>query len=442
MYPESTSAKDKVRRYIRMNQTSRLKNLLKVIGPGLLFASNAIGTSHLILSTRAGAHHGMVFLWIIFAALLLKYPFFEFAVRFTNATGKHILHGYKELGNWAVTLFLFVIFIAMFAVTGAIGAVCAGLLSTFFGWSGISMPLMVGGILAITSAILLIGKYSILDQLIKFISIVLFITISVSFLAVMYKGPIPSEEAIINANEIWKGAGLALTVSLIGFMPTGLEVSAMHSIWSVEKIRQTRYYPTLKESLFDFNLGYMFTSILAFMFMTIGAFTIYGSGQLIEGNSIEFSNRLLEVFSSNLGSWSRWFIKIAAFGTIYGTLIVSMDAFTRSFVLGTFTLIKSKDGETKEANSNQFYTLVLIIIAIGGFLLFIQFPGGMIKILEAATICIFLLAPIIAYLNLKLITRSSIPTTHKPKKRMLVLAYVGLFTGIGFTVFYIYTLAT
>ena len=51
------------------------RNLLKVIGPGLLFASSAIGTSHLVLSTRAGAHHGMIFLWIILLALLLKYPF-------------------------------------------------------------------------------------------------------------------------------------------------------------------------------------------------------------------------------------------------------------------------------------------------------------------------------------------------------------------------------
>ena len=384
----------------------------------------------------------MVFLWIISVALVLKYPFFEFAVRYTNATGKHILHGYKELGNWAVAMFLFVIFVAMFAVTGAIGAVCGGLLGTVFGWSGLSMPFIVGGILATTAAVLLIGKYSLLDQIIKLISVVLFITISVAFFAVLYKGPIQVTEAIPVTNEIWKGAGLALTISLIGFMPTGLEVSAMHSIWSVEKIKQTGYHPTLKESLFDFNLGYIFTSILAFMFMTIGAFTVFGSGQLLDGNSIEFSNKLIEVFTSSLGSWSYWIIAVAALGTIYGTLIVSMDAFTRSFVLGTLTLIKPNGVNREETNSNRYYTILLIIIAFGGFLLYIQFPGGMIKILEAATICIFLLAPIIAYLNLKLIKSPSIPTTHRPKRRIIILAFVGLSTGISFTVFYVITLIT
>ena len=45
------------------------KQLLKTIGPGLLFASSAIGTSHLVLSTRAGATHGMVYFWIILIAL-------------------------------------------------------------------------------------------------------------------------------------------------------------------------------------------------------------------------------------------------------------------------------------------------------------------------------------------------------------------------------------
>jgi hypothetical protein len=112
------------------NNSVGLRERLKFIGPGLLFASNAIGTSHLILSTRAGAHYGMVFFWIILATLVFKYPFFEFGVRFTNGTGKNLLRGYKELGNWAVILFLIVIFIGMFAVTGALGAVCGGLLQS------------------------------------------------------------------------------------------------------------------------------------------------------------------------------------------------------------------------------------------------------------------------------------------------------------------------
>ena len=81
------------------NPTSNFSGLLKAFGPGLLFASSAIGTSHLVLSTRAGAHHGMVFFWVITGALLFKYPFYEFGPRYANATGESLLEGYKKQGT-------------------------------------------------------------------------------------------------------------------------------------------------------------------------------------------------------------------------------------------------------------------------------------------------------------------------------------------------------
>ena len=36
----------------------RWGNFLQTLGPGILFASTAIGVSHLIQSTRAGAEYG------------------------------------------------------------------------------------------------------------------------------------------------------------------------------------------------------------------------------------------------------------------------------------------------------------------------------------------------------------------------------------------------
>ena len=420
-------------------QLSKISKIQKIIGPGLLFASNAIGTSHLILATRAGAHYGMIFFWIIGAALILKYPFFEFGIRYTNATGKHLLQGYKELGQWAVCLFLVVIVTAMFAVTGAIGAVCGGLLNTIFGFSSSSVSISVACILAFTSSLLIVGKYSLLDNVIKLISIILLITVSIVFISVILDGPAHTKSLVDFNAQIGSGLGLALTISLIGFMPTGLEISAIQSIWSVEKIRQTNYTPSLKESLFDFNLGYAFTSILAFMFLTIGAFTVFGSGQLLNGNSVEFSSKLLNIFSSKSGVWSYVILSIAAFGTIYGTLIVSMDAFSRSFVLGLQTLRNSSDNHS-ENQFTSYYRATILLIAGGGFLLFKQFPGSMINILEAATICIFLTSPIIAFLNFKLIKHPSIPTSHQPKTWLIVLSIIGLITGIIFTLFYLYDL--
>ena len=422
-----------------MNETNQTRNLLKTIGPGLLFASSAIGTSHLVLSTRAGAHHGLIFFWIILAVLLLKYPIYEFGPRYAVATGQSLVKGYKAQGNWAVYLFIAVIFLNMFSVTGAIAAVTAGLLKTMLGIS-LSMPIMVGIVIAITVGLLLWGGYSALDLFIKILSVVLLITVSIAFFAVLVKGQVTPIENF-QAPNLLEGTGLALLVSLIGWMPAGMEASTMNSIWVVEKMQTTNYRPSLKESLFDFNLGFIFAAILSIMFLTIGAFTVYGSGQLLKGNSTQFTTKLLGVFTTNLGAWSYWIIAIAALGTIYGTLITVLDAFTRSFVRGILVLGKTAINEKeKQAALTKYYKILLPIIAIGGFCLFYFSAASMVKILEFATIIGFLTAPIIAFLNIRAITSDAIPVAYRPSKAMIGLAYLGLVASLLFAFYYLSTL--
>ncbi|MBT8221454.1 MAG: divalent metal cation transporter, partial [Bacteroidia bacterium] len=296
---------------------ANLKTLAKTIGPGLIFASTAIGTSHLVLSTRAGAHYGMVVFWVIVGALIIKYPFYEYGPRYASATGYSLVKGYRDQGKWAVVLFMIVIGINMFAVVAAVGAVSAGLLSTTFGLSGIPIPVLMGSLLFITALILLIGRYAGLDYFVKLISAVLLVTVTTAFIAVLLKGPIEPINGFIKA-PLFKGVGLTLMISLIGWMPNGMEASTMHSIWTIKKSQATGHKPNLKESLFDFNLGYLFTVLLALMFLVIGAFSAYGSGQLFDNGATKFSNQLLVILTENIGQWSYLFVAIAAFGTIYG----------------------------------------------------------------------------------------------------------------------------
>lgn len=415
------------------------KSALKAIGPGLLFASSAIGTSHLVLSTRAGAHHGMIYFWIIIGALLLKYPFYEFGPRYANATGHSLLKGYKDQGKWAVLLFMGVIFINMFAVTGAIGAVSAGLLATTFGVKIISVPLLSGLIIGLTVLILLFGGFGVLDKLIKGISATLLLTLLIAFAAVLSKGPV-IPVADFQAPALLEGAGLMLLVSLLGWMPAGIEASTMNSIWTVEKIALTKYHPKLKESLFDFNLGYGFTAILALMFLTIGTFTVYGTGTLLDGNATQFSNKLLKVFTNNLGQWSYYIIAIAAFGTIYGTLIAVLDAFPRCFVRG-IRVLKFTEIENNEIQINflkKAYQWTVVIVGLGGFCLFYFSAASMLELLQYVTVASFLLSPIIAFLNLRAIKSKDIPEGHRPSKTMITLAYIGLMSLIIFSIYYLF----
>ena len=421
------------------NKPTQQRSLLKTIGPGLLFASSAIGTSHLVLSTRAGAHHGMIFLGIILLTLVLKYPLYEFGTRYSIATKETLISAYRKQGILALLLFFAIVTINMFAVNAAISAVCAGLLSTMLGLD-LAAPLLAGIVLAITVGILFLGNYSVLDNFIKLLSVILLLTVTTAFCAVLIKGA-PERIPDFASTDILEGAGLALLISLLGWMPAGMEASTMNSIWVVEKIRSTKYQPTLKEGLFDFKLGYVFTTVLAVMFLTIGAYTVYGTGQLLEGNAVQFSNKLIQVFTSNLGQWSYWVIALAAFGTIYGTLITVMDAFTRSFVISLEELITHPKNENDRVESiNRNYKILLPILGLGSFLLYYSSASSMIKILEFATILGFLTSPIIAYLNLRAITSEDVDEHLRPAPWLRYVAYVGLFSMVVFALFYVSTL--
>lgn len=423
------------------NEKRNFKQLLKTIGPGLLFASTAIGTSHLVLSTRAGATHGTIYFWIIVIALLLKYPFYEIGPRYATATGYSLIKGYKDQGTWAVLLFMLVVTINMFAVVGAIGAVCAGLLATMFGVQMVSVPILAGIIIGISVLLLLFGGYKGLDGLIKIFSIVLLVTVTIAFLAVLIKGP-ASPITNFQAPLLFEGTGLALLIGLLGWMPAGLEASTMNSIWTIEKIKATNYKPTLKQSLFDFNLGYIFTLILALMFMTIGAYTAYGTGKVLDGNATQFSNKLLNIFTQNLGNWSYYIMAIAAFGTIYSTLITILDAFPRCFVRG----LRILKFDTLEKNDNQIsflettYKWTVAIVGFGGFALFYFSATSMVKLLNAVTILSFLTSPIIAFLNLRAIQSPNIPSSYRLPVLMMGLAYLGLFALVTFSIYYLINL--
>ncbi|MEL6671134.1 MAG: divalent metal cation transporter [Bacteroidota bacterium] len=417
------------------------KHFAKTLGPGLLFAATAIGTSHLVLSTRAGAHHGMIFFWIILGALILKYPFYEFGPRYASATGFSLLKGYRAQGKWAVWLFLAVVFVNMFSVVGAIGAVTAGLLATLFEVQAVSVPLLAGIILAVTVGLLLTGGYQGLDALIKVISVVLAVTVLVAFLAVLFKGPV-EKAADFQAPALMDGAGLALLIGLLGWMPAGMEASAMSSIWNIEKTKATGYQPSLKESLLDFHIGYVFTILLALMFLTIGAFTVFGSGQLLEGNATQFTGTLLAVFTTNLGEWAWYIMAMAAFGTIYGTLITVMDAFPRCFVRGIRVLRYAEidDQEPQRQFLDKSWRVTVVLVGLGGFCLFYFSAASMIKLLDVVTILAFITSPVIAWLNLRAIQHPDIPADHRPAPWLIGLAYLGLAFLVGFAGYYLWTM--
>src|SRR5690606_34037936 len=132
------------------------------LGPGLLMAGAAVGVSHLVQSTRAGADYGLLLIPVVLLACLLKYPFLEFGPRYAAATGEDLLVGYRRLGRWALGLFALVTVGTMFIVLAVVTLVTAGLAGLVL---GLDAPVAVisAGILAACVLLLALGNYRGLD---------------------------------------------------------------------------------------------------------------------------------------------------------------------------------------------------------------------------------------------------------------------------------------
>ena len=149
-----------------------MTKFLQKLGPGLLFAGAAIGVSHLVQSTKAGANFGFGLLWALLLINLIKYPFFQFGPRYAAATGESLLEGYNKLGKGVLKAYALLTIATMFTIQTAVTIVTAGIASTLFG-SEVSMEIWSVIILSICFLLLLVGKYSLLDKMMKVIIIVL-----------------------------------------------------------------------------------------------------------------------------------------------------------------------------------------------------------------------------------------------------------------------------
>ena len=148
---------------------------LSKLGPGLLFAGAAIGVSHLVQSTRAGADYGWGLIWALLLINLFKYPFFQYGPRYAQATGETLLDGYHKLGKGYLWAYFFVNLGTMFTIQSAVTVVTAGLASKLF---GITEDIVIWSVIItlFCSVILVLGRFHWLDKFIKVIMISLAIS--------------------------------------------------------------------------------------------------------------------------------------------------------------------------------------------------------------------------------------------------------------------------
>ena len=405
----------------------KIKNIYKIFGPGILMATAAIGGSHLVSSTQAGALFGWSLAIFILLINFFKYPFFLANVQYTMATKKSLIEGYASLGNSWLWLFTILAVIAAVVNTAAVSMFAASLLGYFI---PIKLTINILSFIIIFACLLILiaGKYNLLNNVSKIIMITLSIATVVAVVMAVTKDVNSALADDFISPSAWTIASLGFIVILTGWMPAPIEISSIGSIWLKNQIKQTNI--NAKNALLDFNVGFIVTAILALFFLALGALVLHGSAYEFK-DGIAFSHQLVTMYSTVIGDWSRLLIAFIAFACMFGTSITVIDGYGRA-VAEAFSLIRKN-----RSASNRSVAIWTIFISIIGFLIIIYFASSMRTMLDFAMILSFTTTPIFAFLNYKLVRSTKLPKELQNGMFLNILSICGLIFLFGFLILFI-----
>ncbi|MDW7551394.1 divalent metal cation transporter [Pseudoalteromonas sp. McH1-7] len=399
-----------------------LKERFAVFGPGILMATAAIGGSHLVSSTQAGALFGTQLIWLIVVVNLLKYPFFKYAVEYTSQTAHTVVEGYYNNYRFGFKIFVLLNIFAAIVNTAGVLLLTASLLSY-------SLPFTIGieslSFLLLTTclAILLLGHYKILDITSKWVMIILTLsTVSALIIAMINGAAHPSPQTPISPYDL---ALLGFLVALMGWMPAPIEISAINSSWLKTKIsKQTLSH---QQIMLDFKVGYFVTLGLAVVFCLLGMLMQYGQNNPVELAGVAFSKQLIDMYANTIGEWARWLIAGVAFLCMFGTTITVLDGYSRVLSESLQLLRPSK--------TKKYYLGILLLQALLAMLVVLFFKADLKNMLMFAMSSAFVTTPVFAWMNLGLVKGEIFSRQSVVVK---VLTTLGLIYLIGFALLFIF----
>ncbi|MFZ3274863.1 MAG: divalent metal cation transporter, partial [Lutibacter sp.] len=378
--------------------------------------------------TRAGADFGFGLIWALVLIHIVKYPFFQFGPRYATATGESLLDGYKKLGKGVLLAYFVLNLATMFTIQATVTVVTAGLAANLFGIT--ANPVYWSVIITLICFMLLVtGRYSLLDKLMKLIVITLTLSTTIALIIAAFN----STNTFSFVQIIPEGAvEIGFLIAFLGWMPAPLDVSIWQSLWALEKQKGKNSEFNTKQAIFDFNIGFLSTLVIGVFFVALGAIVMYNSGETFSDGAVQFSEQLMSLYTKSLGQEMYIFIAAAAFTTMFSTTITTLDASPRAMTKA-FELLSQK-------SYKNMYWFWISFLSIGTISILIFFKSEMGILVKTATILSFLTAPFYAIVNYILISSKHTPEEWRPSLQLKILSWFGILFLIGFSIWYLYSL--
>ena len=404
------------------------KAVQEKLGPGLLYAAAAVGVSHLVSSTTAGATYGLAMAAYVVVGCLIKYPTFLFGANYAAATGETLVEGYRRMGKWVVVLLFFMqLFEYTFAISG-VSVTTAAIIRSVFGIEmGIGLEL---GLVMICMIILALGRYSVLEDVTR-ILVILFTAGTVVAAAVAI-GSIDTGGASLSANLTFDTPTILFLIAVAGWMPTGTAGSVGLSLWVKAKAIRLQRPVTTQEATFDFHVGYITAIFTAVCFVLLGTLVMYINDVAVEGRGAAFADQLINLFTSTIGSWIYPLIALSAITVMFSTLLTLVDLLPRSSTAALMEIFP-KPEETRIRTSSNLYLIFigveLLLVLMVLFMLLDDFGTFIAWVTSMG----FVAAPVFSFLNHKAMFSSQVPEADRPAQwlRWWSIGTVSILTGVA-----------
>ena len=342
-----------------------VSGFLSRFGPAMMMAATAVGVSHLVYSTQAGADYGFSLAWLIVLIVVLKYPAFRFAVDYANATEQSLVTAYSKISKIAMAWLAVGFFVDMFIATGAVTLVTAGLIISVFGipFSG---PQVAVGLMVISAIVLLNGQYARAERLVK-ILVLAFSVLAVT--ATLFALPLLGSGDRGMLATLTPDRSLAIfVIAMAGWMPMPTNGAILYSKWICERKKIDGEGFDYKRALSDFRNGYGLTLVLALCFVAMGTAVLFESGRQVPGTAAGFATELFGIFTTVIGTWSYPVIAAAGIAVIWSTQVALMDALPRV----SDRLVGILQGRPADAPSRFKTFLGVQVVGVSIMLLFLM----------------------------------------------------------------------
>ncbi len=123
---------------------------------------------------------------------------------------------------------------------------------------------------------------------------------------------------------------------------------------------------------------------------------------------------------------------------MFGTIIAVLDGYSRS-LKRTVELILAKKEQKISPKFNKLYVIFLFLIAIGALVIIFQFENNLKELVDFATVLSFLIAPVIAIFNFRLVTGKYLTTESQPSMFLKLLSFAGIIFLSGFALVFLIT---